>query len=199
MLGGGQDFHFLTLKGFKDANSAFTGAVDLIKSQRLIKARYNAKLEYFYVISNHDFSNWHIHLIINRKIESIDIAYNAPVENLKASMLYLVGNLQKSLRADYGHTRRYGNSSLLNKQNMKRAFKTRIRLFKIRTRLLLLQTVYRSIVKMCAKPEQPERQISVKPEQPESEQPEQPITLSHTRPPPSWDNWLIKRSLSSKR
>jgi len=112
---------FLTFKGFENAPQADDFIKYLIQCEKLRKSPHNAKFEYFYVIANHGFNHWHIHLLTNRELHGHS-AYCKPVESLRASSLYLVGNLLRSARAEYGRVRRYGASRILYKQNMKKRF-----------------------------------------------------------------------------
>jgi len=133
---------FITLKGFRNAVDCEQGTKLAIEALKGNSKRLNDKLEYFFVISNHEFSGWHSHIIVN----SSNFALTANVEptrNLKSSVLYLVANLERSMSADYGRVRRYGGSSLLNKQSMKRWFKTRVRLWNIKTAYVLAMLLYR--------------------------------------------------------
>lgn len=112
----------LVFKGFKNAIEAEDFIKYIIKREKSLKTPHSAKLEYFYAIANHDLSGWHIHLITNRKLSG-HAAYCKPTENLRASSLYLVGNLLRSAQANYEGARRYGASRLLYKQSMKKPLK----------------------------------------------------------------------------
>lgn len=131
---------FLTFKGFENAPQADDFIKYLIQSEKSRKSPHKAKFEYFYVISNHNFSGWHIHLLVNRKLHG-HAAYCQPVGNLKFSCLYLVKNLIRSANADYGRVRRYGASRLLYRQSMKKAFKNRLRYKRLIVRLSLVKRV----------------------------------------------------------
>lgn len=131
---------FLTFKGFKDATEANDFIKYLIQSEKSRKSTHSAKFEYFYVLSNHNFSGWHIHLLTNRKLHG-HADYNEIVGNLKASCLYLVGNLLRSASADYGRVRRYGGSRLLYKQNMKKRFIARRRAYWLIVQMALVQRI----------------------------------------------------------
>jgi len=143
-----QKFHFYTFKGLESAEHAKQLVDYLTLEIKREKPRYNAKSEYIFVISNHGFSGWHIHLILNNPLLIPTHAHIEPVRNLKAACLYLVKNLESSRYADYGKARRYTASALLNKQKKKTAYKTRLRLFKIRTRKALADVVTRVITEM---------------------------------------------------
>jgi len=110
-----------TVKGFKNAPQAAAAVKSIIADVKSLKTPHSDKFEYFYVIANHGFNHWHIHLLTNRELHGHS-AYCKPVESLRASSLYLVGNLLRSARAEYGRVRRYGASRILYKQNMKKRF-----------------------------------------------------------------------------
>jgi hypothetical protein len=131
---------FIVLKGFQNAHEADDSIKYIIAREKALKTPYKSKLEYFYVIAKHGFSNWHIHLITNREMSG-HAAYCKPSEDLKASCLYLVGNLLRSADADYAGVRRYGASRLLYKQSMKKAFKTRLRRWLLIVTMALVQTI----------------------------------------------------------
>lgn len=129
----------ITLKGAHDAKSTQVLVKDYLDATKRIGKRYNAKLEYFYAIANHAHSGWHAHIICN-VYNPNNAAYIEPVKDRKAYCLYIVANLVSSRSADYQRVRRYGASSLLNKQNLKSWFKTRRRLFEFRTRQALIRS-----------------------------------------------------------
>lgn len=145
----GQQSYFTTIKGL----SAIENALDVLTHDKgKIKgynARYNAKKEYFFVISKHERSEWHIHIISNFPL-NFPNQNASPIRSLKASCLYLVDNLKRSLAANYGSRRRYGGTSLLYKQNMKNWFKIRIRLWRMKTLNLLLSWLINVIRDMLA-------------------------------------------------
>lgn len=156
--------YFYTLKGFKTALDAKSAINQHIATAKAEKTRYSAKLEYFYVIANHEFSGWHVHMIANREIHAA-AAYCEPCEDVKISGLYLVKNLLKSQHADYAGVRRYGGSSLLNKQNMKKRYATRRRLWNSRTRFKAMKTVIRYLIAVfkCSDPTTDNRQPTTDP------------------------------------
>lgn len=145
-----QQYHFYTFKGFDSASSASDYLTYLKYQIKRAKPRYNAKSEYIFAIAKHNHSSWHIHLILNNPLLLPVHAHIEPVRDLKAAVLYLVKNLVMSQRQDYGSVRRYGGSSLLNKQSAKKAFKTRLRLFKLATRKVLAAVVVNAIIGMTS-------------------------------------------------
>lgn len=177
------DTYFYTLKGFKTAQDAKLEITKHLAMARAQKSRYNAKLEYFFVISNHDYSGWHVHMIANLKLD-LDAAYCKPCEDVKWSALYLVKNLLRSAAQDYGGVRRYGGSSLLNKQNMKRRFINRKRSWAIRTRFHILKLIVKIIITAHSSSQPTDnRQPTAKPITPDSSNPETEL-LQTIRPPP---------------
>jgi len=128
----------MVFKGFKNASEADDFIKYIIQCEKSRKSPHREKLEYFYVIANHDFSGWHIHLIVNRELHGYS-AYCEQTENLKASSLYLVGNLLRSASADYERVRRYGASRLLYKQSMKKRFIARRKAYWLIVHLALVQ------------------------------------------------------------
>lgn len=135
-----QRTYFATLKHFKNALEAKDLIGYVIEREKSLKTPHRAKFEYFYVIANHGFSDWHIHIVSNRDFRESP-QYNESTRSLKASVLYLVGNLERSARADYQGVRRYGASSLLYKQSAKRAFKTRVKLWRIITLAFMVKVL----------------------------------------------------------
>lgn len=134
-----QQTHFTTLKNFSQADLCELAVKDTLSSAKRAGKACGVKLEYFYVIANHEFAGFHAHIISNLPLHPNLNAqsHQRPTRNLHDSVLYLVDNLKRSLGADYASTRRYSGSSLLNKQSMKRWFKLRCRLWSIKTRLTL--------------------------------------------------------------
>lgn len=143
-----QETYFTTIKGL----DAIQIALDRLRSYTPIKnanrPRYNAKKEYFFVIAKHGYSEWHIHIISNFALD-IEGSHVEKVRSRKDVCLYLVKNLEMSRSQDYGSMRRYGGSSLLNKQNFKKWYIIRIRLFKLRTRFRLA-LVFAAMVAMAS-------------------------------------------------
>lgn len=136
-LAANQQFYFYTFKGFESVESASRYTLLLRAEIKRANRRYNAKKHYFFAIANHNHSGWHIHLIYNGELLLPMLAHIEPVKDLKAACQYLITNLERSRFEDYARTRRYGASSLLNTQNQKQAFKTRLRLFRYRTQIRL--------------------------------------------------------------
>lgn len=145
----GQLTYFTTVKGLNSIESA----LELLKGDRSkikgYNARYNAKKEYFFAISKHGRSDWHIHIISNFD-PHIPGAHIEVVRNLRAACLYLVDNLSWSLNQNYGHRRRYGATSLLYKQSLKEWYKTRIRLWKAKTRFILSMILLNAMLSASA-------------------------------------------------
>lgn len=133
---------FTTLKGFKNADECAKAVKALLDLEKGENRRYNAKLDYFFTIANHDNSGWHAHILSSRPLQGSH-HYSENTDNLKAAALYLVGNLKRSRSADYGSVRRYGGSSLLYKQSMKRWFQIRARLWTIKTHFLIAMIALR--------------------------------------------------------
>lgn len=132
------DLYFITLKPFQNAeicSAAIRSALLSLKSQ---KSPCSAKLEYIAIISNHGFSSWHAHIISTRFLGGKNV-HCEKVRNKKHAALYLVANLERSASSDYAKVRRYQASSLLYKQSAKSFFKTRIRLWRIKTLLIRLE------------------------------------------------------------
>lgn len=127
---------FTVIKHFENARDADDLMKHIIKCEKSLKSKHRHKFEYFYVIANHGFSGWHLHIISNRHFPQAD--YSEPVEKRKAAALYLVKNLEMSRFQEYG-CRRYGGSALLNKQNKKNAFKNRLRLWRLRFIVTLIK------------------------------------------------------------
>jgi len=140
------NFYFYTFKGFKDATSASQYASILTTEIKRANRRYNTKKHYFFVIAKHNRSNWHIHLIYNAQLLIPVLAHVEPVKDLKLACLYLVLNLEKSRFQDYQRVRRYSASRLLNTNNKKQVFRTRRRLWRIRT----LQSMVAKIIKVLS-------------------------------------------------
>lgn len=184
-----QTTYFTTVKGVL----AIENALDRLRSYTPVKkranARYNAKKEHFFVIAKHNRSDWHMHIISNYPLE-IEGSHVEIVRDRKAVVLYFVKNLEISRFADYGKKRRYGGSSLLYKQSAKNWYKTRIRLFKIRTLIGFAETILRYLASFqgSRQPDKPQHMTAAR----------QPITDTQksalpnkTRPPPIWDKLLI--------
>jgi hypothetical protein len=115
---------FTVLKHFKNPRDCHDLMRYIIEREKTLKPPCSAKFEYFYVIANHGFSGWHIHLISNRDFHE-QAQYCEPAQSKKASALYMVTNLERSRFADYEGVRRYGSSRLLYKHNKKTSFKSR--------------------------------------------------------------------------
>lgn len=140
----GQATYFTTLKSFNSAQDASQALKAYMVDMRANKARYNAKLEYFFSISKHGHSNWHVHIISNRYAPFFT-AYHEPAKDRRAVCLYIVKNLAMSRSQNYGKVRRFGGSSLLNKTNLKKTFKTRVCLWNIRTRQMIVRSVFNAM------------------------------------------------------
>lgn len=135
-----QQTYVSTLKPFKNAHDAHLAVNTQIAAIKALKSPHSAKFEYFYVISKHNFSEFHVHLFTNRYYPFFT-AYHEKTRDKKAFVLYCVENLKWSIHADYGGVRRYGASQLLNKQSMKSWYKIRLRLWRIRTRQHLVSVL----------------------------------------------------------
>lgn len=140
----GQKTYFITVKGVTEIESALQQLRDSRDKKKRTYTTCSPKKEYFYVISKHNNSHWHLHLITNFPL-AIPDAHIEPVRSLRASVLYLVDNLSWSRRADYSGKRRYGASSLLSMQSMRRWFITRMRLWRIITRYFVAMVMLRSL------------------------------------------------------
>lgn len=140
----GQNTYFITVKGTTAIESALQQLKDSRDKKKSKNPRYNAKKEYFYVISKHNNSRWHLHLITNFPL-AIPDAHIEPVRSLRAAVLYLVDNLSWSRFSDYGGRKRYGGSSILYMQSMRRWFITRMRLWRIITRYFVAMVMLRCL------------------------------------------------------
>lgn len=190
-------FYFYTFIGFKSVDEAHAYSVMLRAEIKRLKARYNAKKHYFFVMAKHNHSEWHIHLILNRDDLSPCFCHVEPVRDMKIACLYLVKNLEKSRAQNYGGFRRYGASSLLNSNNRKKAYKNRLRLWRTATQywLKMRYLIMRYILAWqpptrCQDNHHCER--SLERERLNTDTEKSSEFIPHTeRPPPIWDTWLI--------
>lgn len=142
------DVYFTVLKHFKNPRDCHDMVRFIIAREKSLKSPHKSKFEYFYVIANHGFSGWHIHLISNQKFEH-QAQYSESVQHKKPTALYMVKNLVMSQMADYEGVRRYGSSRLLYKQNKKTNFKSRLKLSWLIVQLALVQAILKAMLSWC--------------------------------------------------